>query len=72
MIMGSSMGIRHKSNAGKQPRPARCDSNLPEAACLSLGVPRPDSRILFVVVLLVIPGGQLIVYPILWGLMPSR
>jgi hypothetical protein len=30
------------------------------------------ARILFVLVLLVIPGSQLIVYPILWVLMPSE
>ena len=29
-------------------------------------------RILFVVTLIVIPGSQLIVYPILWILMPSE
>jgi phage shock protein C len=30
------------------------------------------ARILFVVVLMVIPGSQLIVYPVLWILMPSE
>lgn len=30
------------------------------------------ARILFVVVLMVIPGSQLIVYPILWLLMPAE
>jgi phage shock protein PspC (stress-responsive transcriptional regulator) len=30
------------------------------------------SRILFVVILMLIPGSQLIVYPILWLLMPSE
>ena len=30
------------------------------------------ARILFILVLLVIPGSQLIVYPILWILMPSE
>jgi len=30
------------------------------------------ARILFILVLLVIPGSQLIVYPILWVLMPSE
>jgi phage shock protein C len=29
-------------------------------------------RILFIVTLIVIPGSQLIVYPILWILMPSE
>ena len=30
------------------------------------------ARLLFVLLLLVIPGSQLIVYPILWVLMPSE
>jgi len=30
------------------------------------------ARILFILVLLVIPGSQIIVYPILWILMPSE
>jgi phage shock protein PspC (stress-responsive transcriptional regulator) len=30
------------------------------------------ARILFVLILLVIPGSQLLVYPILWILMPSE
>ena len=30
------------------------------------------ARILFLVILMVIPGSQIIVYPILWLLMPSE
>ena len=30
------------------------------------------ARILFILILLVIPGSQLLVYPILWTLMPSE
>ena len=30
------------------------------------------ARLLFIVVLLVIPGSQILVYPILWILMPSE
>ena len=30
------------------------------------------ARILFILILLVIPGSQLLVYPILWILMPSE
>jgi phage shock protein PspC (stress-responsive transcriptional regulator) len=30
------------------------------------------ARILFILILLVIPGSQIIVYPILWVLMPSE
>ena len=30
------------------------------------------ARILFVVILMIIPGSQILVYPILWILMPSE
>lgn len=30
------------------------------------------ARLLFIVILMVIPGSQIIVYPILWVLMPSE
>ena len=30
------------------------------------------ARLLFVVVLLVLPGSQLLIYPVLWILMPSE
>jgi phage shock protein PspC (stress-responsive transcriptional regulator) len=30
------------------------------------------ARLLFVLILMVIPGSQILVYPILWGLMPSE
>jgi phage shock protein C len=37
-----------------------------------LGIAPWPARILFVVLLLVIPGSQILVYPILWILMPSE
>jgi phage shock protein C len=36
------------------------------------GISATMMRILFVVTLIVIPGSQIIVYPILWILMPSE
>jgi len=30
------------------------------------------ARLLFVLILMVIPGGQILIYPILWILMPSE
>lgn len=36
-----------------------------------LGIDPWPARLLFVVVLLVIPGSQLLVYPILWFCMPE-
>jgi phage shock protein PspC (stress-responsive transcriptional regulator) len=38
----------------------------------TLGLSPWTARILFILILLVIPGSQLIVYPILWVLMPSE
>jgi phage shock protein C len=36
------------------------------------GISPWTARILFILILLIIPGSQLIVYPILWVLMPSE
>ena len=36
------------------------------------GVSPWTARILFILVLMVIPGSQILVYPILWVLMPSE
>ena len=36
------------------------------------GIAPLTARILFVLVLMVIPGSQILVYPILWILMPSE
>jgi phage shock protein PspC (stress-responsive transcriptional regulator) len=36
------------------------------------GMPAWLARVLFVVLLMVIPGSQILVYPILWLLMPSE
>ena len=44
--------------------------------CAGLGVryglPAWKARILFVLILMVIPGSQILVYPVLWILMPSE
>jgi phage shock protein C len=36
------------------------------------GMPPWKARVLFVLILMVIPGSQILVYPILWLLMPSE
>jgi phage shock protein C len=36
------------------------------------GIAPNTARILFILVLMVIPGSQILVYPILWVLMPSE
>lgn len=35
------------------------------------GIPPWPARLLFVLLLMVVPGSQLLIYPILWVLMPS-
>ncbi len=37
-----------------------------------LGIDPWPARLLFVMLLLVIPGSQILIYPILWILMPSQ
>lgn len=37
-----------------------------------LGLPPTVARILFVVLLMVLPGSQILIYPVLWFLMPSE
>jgi phage shock protein PspC (stress-responsive transcriptional regulator) len=36
------------------------------------GIPPWPARILFVIILMVIPGSQILIYPLLWLLMPSE
>jgi phage shock protein PspC (stress-responsive transcriptional regulator) len=36
-----------------------------------LGIEPWPARLLFIVLLMIIPGSQLLIYPILWILMPS-
>lgn len=39
--------------------------------CRRIGIDPWPARLLFVLVLLVVPGSQLLVYPVLWILMPD-
>ncbi|MDP9239849.1 MAG: PspC domain-containing protein [Actinomycetota bacterium] len=52
------------------------DSRVLGGVCAGLGrrfgIDPWPARLLFVLLLLVIPGSQLLVYPILWILMPSE
>ena len=69
------MGTVHESMRRKgllRPR----DGRLLGGVCAGLGRrfgldPWP-TRLLFVLILLVIPGSQILIYPILWILMPSE
>ncbi|PZS36942.1 MAG: PspC domain-containing protein [Pseudonocardiales bacterium] len=55
-------------------RPA--DSRILGGVCAGLGrrfgIDPWPARLLFVLLLLVIPGSQILIYPILWILMPSE
>ncbi len=52
------------------------DGRLLAGVCAGLGrrfgVDAWVARLLFVLVLLIIPGSQILVYPLLWVLMPSE
>ncbi len=53
-----------------------CDGRVIAGVCAGLGRrfgldPWP-ARVLFVLVLMLLPGSQLIIYPILWILMPNE
>jgi len=43
-------------------------------ACLArrFGIGRWSARVLFVLVLFLIPGSQVLIYPVLWALMPNE
>ena len=55
-----------------RPRQGRVIAGVCAGLGRRLGLSPWTARILFILVLLVIPGSQLIVYPILWILMPSE
>jgi phage shock protein PspC (stress-responsive transcriptional regulator) len=52
------------------------DSRLLAGVCAGLGrrfgIDPWPARLLFLLILLVIPGSQILIYPILWILMPSE
>ena len=55
-----------------RPRQGRVLGGVCAGLARRFGMGATMMRILFVVTLIVIPGSQLIVYPILWILMPSE
>lgn len=72
--MGQNGSIHDSFRAQGLVRPR--EGRLLAGVCAGLGrrfniAPWP-ARILFVLVLLVLPGSQLIIYPILWALMPNE
>ena len=55
-----------------RPRQGRILGGVCAGLARRFGIAPWAMRILFIVTLIVIPGSQLIVYPILWILMPSE
>jgi phage shock protein PspC (stress-responsive transcriptional regulator) len=55
-----------------RPREGRVIAGVCAGLGRRFGIGPWAARILFVLLLMVIPGSQLIVYPILWILMPSE
>ena len=55
-----------------RPREGRVLGGVCAGLARRFGMGATMMRVLFVVTLIVIPGSQIIVYPILWILMPSE
>jgi len=55
-----------------RPREGRILGGVCAGLARRFGIAPWAMRILFIVTLIVIPGSQIIVYPILWILMPSE
>ena len=55
-----------------RPRQGRILGGVCAGLARRFGIGATMMRILFVVTLIVIPGSQILVYPILWILMPSE
>ena len=55
-----------------RPREGRMIAGVVAGLARRFGIDPMLARLLFVVVLLAIPGSQILVYPILWILMPSE
>ena len=55
-----------------RPRQGRLIAGVCAGLARRFGISPTAARILFVLVLTVLPGSQLIVYPLLWALMPSE
>jgi phage shock protein C len=55
-----------------RPRQGRIIAGVCAGLARRFGISPLLARILFVLVLTLLPGSQLIVYPILWVLMPSE
>ncbi len=55
-----------------RPRQGRVIAGVCAGIGRRFGISPWKARILFILVLMLLPGSQIIVYPILWALMPSE
>ena len=65
----------HQSFAGHglvRPRQGRVLGGVCAGLGQRFGIAPWTARLLFVLLLMVIPGSQLLIYPVLWILMPSQ
>ncbi|MDQ1722567.1 MAG: phage shock protein [Pseudonocardiales bacterium] len=65
-----SIQERFRSQGLTRPREGRILGGVCAGLGKKLGLDPWTARLLFVVVLLLLPGSQLLVYPVLWYLMP--
>ncbi len=61
-----------KSQGLVRPREGRLRAGVVAGLGRRFGLDPWPSRLLFVLILLLIPGSQILVYPILWILMPNE
>ncbi len=55
-----------------RPREGRVIGGVCAGLAMRLGIAPWAARLVFVLLLMVVPGSQILVYPILWILMPSE
>ncbi len=60
-----------RSQALTRPREGRVLGGVIAGLGRRLGIEPWPARLLFILLLMIIPGSQLLIYPILWILMPS-
>jgi phage shock protein C len=74
-MKGTPMNDIHQSFANQglvRPRDGRVLGGVCAGLARRFGLGAWTTRLLFVLLLMVIPGSQILVYPLLWILMPSE
>lgn len=68
----ASVHTAFRSQGLVRPREGRLLAGVCAGLGRRFGLDANVARLLFVLVLLVVPGSQLLIYPVLWLLMPSE